>query len=169
MISWKSASFVIAAAAALAGAGSVAESAESRRIAFFGFFLINTSLEPNRPAEEARLQMLNVLLREKLGGSGRFGFVAIPPELQAKAAAGGGIVNCNGCERDLADMVGAEWAAWGTVQKVSNLILNVNLYMEDVQTGKFEFVRSVDIRGNTDESWRHGLDYMLRHYILGEP
>jgi hypothetical protein len=32
-----------------------------------------------------------------------------------------------------------------------------------------EFVKSVDIRGNTDESWRHGLDYMLRHYVLGEP
>ena len=28
-----------------------------------------------------------------------------------------------------------------------------------------EFVKSVDIRGNTDESWRHGLDYMLRHYV----
>jgi hypothetical protein len=51
----------------------------------------------------------------------------------------------------------------GTVQKVSNLILNINVYMEDVQTG------SVDIRGNTDESWRHGLDYMLRHYLFGEP
>jgi len=55
------------------------------------------------------------------------------------------------------------------VQKVSNLILNVNLYMEDAASGKMEFVKSVDIRGNTDESWRHGLDYMLRHYLLGEP
>jgi Protein of unknown function (DUF2380) len=29
-----------------------------------------------------------------------------------------------------------------------------------------EFVKSVDIRGNTDESWQRGLDYMLRHYLL---
>jgi len=63
----------------------------------------------------------------------------------------------------------ADWAAWGTVQKVSNLILNINLYMEDARTGKLEFVKSVDIRGNTDESWRHGLDYMLRNYLLKEP
>jgi hypothetical protein len=31
------------------------------------------------------------------------------------------------------------------------------------------FARSVDIRGNTDESWRRGLDYLLRNYLLREP
>ena len=57
----------------------------------------------------------------------------------------------------------------GTVEKVSNLILNINLYMEDMQTGKIEFAHSVDIRGNTDETWRHGLNYMIRHYVLEQP
>jgi hypothetical protein len=32
-----------------------------------------------------------------------------------------------------------------------------------------KFARSVDIRGNTDESWRRGLDYLLRNYLLREP
>ena len=27
----------------------------------------------------------------------------------------------------------------------------------------------VDIRGNTDKSWRRGLDYLLRNYLLREP
>jgi hypothetical protein len=44
---------------------------------------------------------------------------------------------------------------------VSNLILNINLYIEDERTGKLQFVKSVDIRGNTDESWRRGLNYLL--------
>jgi hypothetical protein len=66
-------------------------------------------------------------------------------------------------------MVGANWAAWGTVQKVSNLILNINVYMEDAESGTMKFARSVDIRGNTDESWRRGLDYLLRNYLLREP
>jgi hypothetical protein len=57
----------------------------------------------------------------------------------------------------------------GTVEKVSNLILNINLYMEDMQTGKIEFSHGVDIRGNTDESCRHGLNYMIRHYVLEQP
>jgi hypothetical protein len=51
--------------------------------------------------------------------------VAIPPEVQKQAVAGSGIPNCNGCERDLAEKTGAEWEAWGTVQKVSNPILNI--------------------------------------------
>ena len=41
--------------------------------------------------------------------------------------------------RGLAEKTGAEWVAWGTVQKISNLILNLNLFMEDVQTGRIEF------------------------------
>jgi Protein of unknown function (DUF2380) len=138
-------------------------------VAFFGFVLINTSLEPTKPIEVARLQMLDVLLQEALSAAGRFRFVTIPPDLQAQIAAGGGIQNCKGCERDIANRIGADWAAWGTVQKVSNLILNINLYMEDAKTGNLEFAKSVDIRGNTDESWRRGLDYMLRHYVLGQP
>jgi hypothetical protein len=146
-----------------------AEADDTTGVAFFGFVLINTSLEPTKPIEEARLKMLDVFLQEALSASGRFKFVTVPPELQKQITAGAGIQNCNGCERDVANRIGADWAAWGTVQKVSNLILNVNLYMEDAKTGKLEFAKSVDIRGNTDESWRHGLDYMLRHYVLGQP
>jgi hypothetical protein len=146
-----------------------AEANDSTSVAFFGFVLINTSLEPTKPIEEARLRMLDVLLQETLSASGRFRFVTIPPELQKQIAAGPGIQNCNGCERDFANRIDADWAAWGTVEKVSNLILNINLYMEDTKTGKLEFAKSVDIRGNTDESWRRGLDYSLRHDVLGQP
>jgi Protein of unknown function (DUF2380) len=146
-----------------------AHAAEPTRIAFLGFSIINTSLEATKPEEEVRLRMLENLLRERLAASGRFTIAAISPELQQEIARGADIRDCNGCERDYAKRAGADWAAWGTVQKVSNLILNINLYMEDARTGKLAFVKSVDIRGNTDESWRHGLDYMLRNYLLGPP
>ncbi|MBV8936565.1 MAG: DUF3280 domain-containing protein [Alphaproteobacteria bacterium] len=139
------------------------------KVAFFGFQLINTSLEPEGPAEAHRIAMLDELLRERLDNSGRFRLVPIPPDIAQKIAGGPEISACNGCERSYAKTVGAGWAAWGTVQKVSNLILNINLYMEDAETGQLEFVKSVDIRSNTDESWWHGLDYMLRHYLFGEP
>ncbi len=158
--------------AALIGASrspsSAADAKPVPRIAFFGFSLINTSLEPTTPDEERRLRLLDDLLRQKLDASGRFNIVPIQPEVEKEIAAGPEIRNCNGCERDYAKRVDADWAAWGTVQKVSNLILNINLYIEDAQTGQMEFVKSVDIRGNTDESWRHGLDYLIRHKLLGE-
>jgi hypothetical protein len=78
MACWKAANLFVAAAVLVIGAGSAA-AAESRRVAFFGFFLINTSLQPTRPAEEKRLEMLGIILRDQLAGAGRFSFVAIPP------------------------------------------------------------------------------------------
>jgi hypothetical protein len=98
--------------------------------------------------------------------SNGFRLVTIPDALQEEIANGPGIADCNGCQREYAQKVGADWAAWGTVQKVSNLILNINLYMEDEHSGKLQFGKSVDIRGNTDESWRRGLDYLLHNYLF---
>lgn len=136
------------------------------RIALLGFDLINSSLQPTSAEEKARLRKLEDQLREKLAASGRYAVVAIAPELQQEIDTEADIRNCNGCERDFARQAGADLAAWGTVQKVSNLILNINLYIENVETGDMAFVKSVDIRGNTDDSWQHGLSYMLRHYLL---
>lgn len=146
--------------------GTVLADEAPARIALLGFDLINSSLQPTAPEEEARLHKLDDQLREKLAASGHYVVVDIPPDLQHEIDAEADIRNCNGCERDFARQAGAGLAAWGTVQKVSNLILNINLYVENVETGEMTFVKSVDIRGNTDESWQHGLSYMLRHYLL---
>jgi hypothetical protein len=150
-------------------AGGVAEGATDQappRVAFFGFQLLNTSLQSTTAEEKARIRMLDDAFRKKLDASGRFKIVPIPSDVLQEIAAAPEISNCNGCERDFAIKAGADWAAWGTVQKVSNLILNINVYIEDARQKKMEFVKSVDIRGNTDESWQRGLDYMLRHYLL---
>jgi hypothetical protein len=135
----------------------------------FGSVGIASAATDTTSAEDRRIHELDELVREKLDASGRFKVVPIPPNIQREVAAGPEISNCNGCERDFAKKIDADLVAWGTVQKVSNLILNINLYMEDAKTGKLEFIKSVDIRGNTDETWRRGLDYMLRHYLFGEP
>jgi hypothetical protein len=155
------------------GSSSIAGTTEADqsppRVAFFGFQLINTSPQPTTPEETQRIRMLDDMFQQKLDASGRFKIVSIPSNVRDKIDAAPEISNCNGCERDFAVEAGADWAAWGTVQKVSNLILNINVYMEDARANKMEFVKSVDIRGNTDESWQRGLDYMLRHYLFQEP
>jgi hypothetical protein len=38
--------------------------------------------------------------------------------------------------------------------------------MADVASRKLTFVHSVDIRGNTDESWKRGLAYLVKNYLL---
>jgi Protein of unknown function (DUF2380) len=157
--------------AIMAGGGANAgpDGKQVPRLAFLGFEFINTSLEATARVEVERIRLLDDLLRQKLTASSRFEIVDIPPDTIKEIASGPTISNCNGCQRKFAQRVGANWAAWGTVQKVSNLILNINVYMEDAESGKMKFARSVDIRGNTDESWRRGLDYLLRNYLLREP
>jgi len=135
------------------------------RIAFFGFQLINTSLQSTTPAEQERVRSLDDIFSRTLNDSGRYQLVRIPRDLESAVAAAP-IASCNGWERDFALRAGADLAAWGTVQKVSNLILNINVYMEDAKAKKMVFVKSVDIRGNTDESWQRGLNYLLQHYLI---
>jgi hypothetical protein len=64
---------------------------------------------------------------------------------------------CNGCELDIAKALGAERVALCWVQKVSNLILNINIEVRDAASGATLYAKSVDIRGNTDESWLRGV------------
>jgi uncharacterized protein YeeX (DUF496 family) len=66
----------------------------------------------------------------------------------------------------MAKRLGAELAITGTVQKVSNLILNMNIYVRDVWSGATVTAMSADMRGNTDESWSRALDYLIRNRLL---
>jgi len=72
---------------------------------------------------------------------------------------------CNGCELTIARSLKADRVLIGWVQKVGNLILNINIRIEDVSTGAVVLQKSVDIRGNTDDSWRRGVDALLRDMV----
>lgn len=135
------------------------------RIAVFDFELINTSLESTGSDDERCLEHLDQRLRTRLAAPGRFTVVDIAP-VRARIAAGPEIRNCNGCEIDYARVLRADLTMAGTVQKVSKLILNINLYEKNVPSGALKIVASADIRGNTDESWAHGLDWLPRYRVL---
>ena len=72
------------------------------------------------------------------------------------------LYDCNGCDVDIGRALGADRTLTAWVQKVSNLILNINIQIRDVQSGLIVLTRSVDIRGNTDVSWLRGVRYMTR-------
>jgi len=135
------------------------------QIAVFDFALNNTSPAASTPEELARLQRLSKQLRDGL--SSRFTLVDMGT-IQGRLARVDSIRGCNGCELDLAREVGAQQVAYGWVQKVSNLILNVNVVVEDAGSGRTLHAESVDIRGNTDESWSRGLRYLLNERMFRE-
>ena len=126
----------------------------------------NEGLEPTTDTERARMKEIERLFESKLEGSGRFKFVPVPSEMMKEISVGQNIGDCHGCEVEYGRKLHADLIAWIKVQKVSNLILNMNAYMADVASQKMTFLHSVDIRGNTDESWTRSLKYLLDNYFL---
>ncbi len=139
------------------------------RAAVFDFELIDTSLEGEmsgqREDEQRRLELISDQLRRQLSESGRY--VVVDQTAAADTIAEAGYIHgCNGCEADIAHALGAKVAITGTVQKVSNLILNINIYLRDAESGESLGGMSADIRGNTDKSWSHGVSYLVRNRLL---
>jgi hypothetical protein len=145
-----------------------AAASNARTIAVLGthFQNDNEMYEPTSAAERARLEQVSEALEKALANSGQYEVKAVPQPFAAKIKTGQPLGECGGCELDFGAALGVDEVAWINVQKVSNLILNLNVYIADVETKRMTFVRSVDIRGNTDESWSRSLRYLLKNYLL---
>ena len=142
--------------------------ADPPRLAVFDFELVDTSLQGEvdgpRKDEQARLMRVGDQVRKELAESGKFDLLDISPV--NAAAHGSNLQACGGCDVQYARRLGADLAITGVVQKVSNLILNINIYLRDVHSGRFVTSMSVDLRGNTDESWSRATSYLLRNRLL---
>lgn len=152
------------AAAALVAAP--ASAATSVALLASNFQNDHAEYEPTTDAERARLNNILEIFKADLEKSGKFTFVDVKPEVKARIEAGPNMGDCGGCEVAFGKEIGAQQVAWVEVQKVSNLILNINVYMKDVAQDKMVFVKSVDIRGNTDETWNHAMRYLVKNYMV---
>lgn len=129
-------------------------------------FDLQDDQQPWAPAtvEYGRLTAIREQLQQALAAQGIYRVVDVGPaaamiddyrsRMQLHA--------CNGCELEIARVLHADRVLVGWVQKVSNLILNINIRIEDAGSGQVLLVRSVDLRGNTDETWRRGMAYLVR-------
>ncbi|MFM9856973.1 DUF3280 domain-containing protein [Pseudoxanthobacter sp. M-2] len=142
------------------------------RVVIFPFELVDTSQEGEmdgaRADQEARLDRLTADLKAQLAASGRYEIIDLTP-VEADYARLAPMRGCNGCDIDLAKELGATQGMVGIVQKVSNLILDVAIYVRDVETGRVVQVAKTSIRGNTDESWQRGLRFLVDKRLLAAP
>ncbi|WP_245763223.1 DUF3280 domain-containing protein [Paraburkholderia diazotrophica] len=114
-------------------------------------------------AEQARAAMISERLRSQVEQQGLY---KVADNRQAALLIDGfkstqSLNACNGCELEIGRRLGVQRVGVCWVQKVSNLILNINLRIEDTASGQIVFQRSVDMRGNTDQSWRRGTDALV--------
>jgi len=137
-------------------------------VAVFDFEFIDTSLQGAtygaNVEEQERLAWAGGELRKRLTQTGRFEVLDVAP--LAARAHGVDLQRCGGCEAQWARELGAQFAITGWVQKVSNLILNMNITVRDADTGKLVTGMSVDMRGNTQESWSRALNYLVVNRLL---
>ena len=141
---------------------------EAPKLAVFDFEMIDTSLEGEmhgkRADEQERLMRAGDQLRRELAESGKFQLLDISPV--NAAAHQSNLQACGGCDVKLAQQLGAELELTGLVQKVSNVILNITVFLRDAHTGRLVTGASVDMRGNTDESWSRATHYLVRERLL---
>ncbi len=137
-----------------------------QKAAVFDFELRQGDVVPGAPdhheAEERRLKMVGERLRAHLAKSG-YDVVDIA-SVSAKATATN-LESCSACADGFAQELGADYAVTGVVYKVSELILSMNVRVHDAATSTPLTSAIVDMRGNTDESWRRAVDYLYRNLL----
>lgn len=120
-------------------------------------------------AQARRLQRTTDALREELAARGLYRVLDTAPasRLIADYKKSQQLSQCNGCEIEIAQALGGDRVMVCWVDKVSNLIINVNIGVSDVATGRKLFVRSADLRGNTDDSWLRAVRRLARQIEEG--
>ncbi len=135
----------------------------------FEFIELGNDFGMSQPpeAEKARLQLAGHVLRDRLTASGFYA----PVDLAAESAAiekAPPLRSCQSCAETIARAANAEIAIVGYVQKVSNLILNITITVSNAETGQIVTFGTADIRGNTDESWTRGVEWLVKNRLLAK-
>lgn len=140
-----------------------ATAAEPKSLALMDFELIDEMRQYEsaqaRRETDRRLVLITSELAQEFARRDMYRVVDPAPAAQLieKLKASYELRACNGCEIDIGKALGADRVALCWVQKVSNLILNINISVQSVPTGETVYAKSVDIRGNTDEAWLRGV------------
>ena len=155
---------------ALLAAGVAAVKADEPlpALAELGFELVDEQPDAaNDAVLRRRLAALQVQLQQGLHQQGLYRVVDTAPAqdlIDGVRAQNALVYRCNGCLAEVGQRLGTRLVAVGWVQKVSNLILNINVSLRDAATNQEVLIKSVDLRGNTDETWTRGMAFMLRDW-----
>lgn len=137
-----------------------------RSLAVLDFELVDDQNNPlTKAAQEVRLRNATQQLERELAERQLYRMVALAPaqELLRKLRAQQEFMyRCDDCAAQVGKLLGVDLVMATWVQKVSELILNVNVQILDVKAEKVVFSKSVDMRGNDDVSWTRAVRFLVR-------
>lgn len=115
-------------------------------------------------AEQARLALVTGELTRLLKETGLYDpldLTAVNSDISEKAP----FNSCDGCEAEIAKKAGADLSVLGVVQKASEMLLNVSIFVRDANDGTLRNSMSVSIRRNDDEGWLRAVRWLVRNRL----
>ena len=149
-----------------AGVPSAVPAAPLRSLAVLDFELVDEQNNPlTKAAQLLRLAQATGQIQRELAERGLYRVLDAAPSagLQAKLRDQQEyLYRCDDCADQVGRLLGAELVMATWVQKVSELILNLNVQIYDVKAQQVLLSKSVDMRGNDDTSWTRAVRYLVR-------
>lgn len=118
-----------------------------------------------RDAQRQRLGALAAYVRQALTAQGLYEVVDLTPaaalidRLTGQRAA---LHDCDSCADDIGRALGVDLVMTPWVLKTSELILTLSLQIYSVRAGRLVHMKSVQMRGNRDDSWQRAASYLVR-------
>lgn len=141
---------------------------EPAKIAVFPFVILDTSGETNGPGREQRIATATSLLAKTLKDTGHY----TPVDLTPYAKEIDGLQRpdeCGECWAKLASKAGAQFEVLPSVHKVSTLITLMTLWFADVHTMQYVARVEGQIRGDTDEAYARGINFLVTQELGKQP
>jgi hypothetical protein len=161
---------VLAAAAMLAALASPGAAAEKRRILLLDMQFDSSATagqsKAMEAADRARLAKMAMRLSERFRASGDYEVLAAPDV--AKEIANYNLGACGRCELMLGRKAGADFVMVGSVQKLSAMLMNVQVLVYAVADGSAVAAGAGVIHSNTDADWQRAID-RIAEQKLGLP
>ena len=137
-----------------------------RSLAVLDFELVDEQNNPaTQAAQQIRLRLATAQLQAELSEFGLYRVLDPAPSaaLQRRLREQQAYLHrCDDCAEQVGRLLGAELVMSTWVQKVSELILNLNVQVYDALAQQVLLRKSVDLRGNTDLSWTRAVHYLVR-------
>jgi hypothetical protein len=135
-------------------------------LAVLDFELVDDHDNPlTKAAQEVRLRNATRQLQKELADYRLYRVVdpdpsqALQRQLRAQQQF---LYRCDDCAAQVGQLLGVDLVMSTWVQKVSELILNLNVQIYDTRSQQVMFTKSVDMRGNEDNSWTRAVHYLVR-------
>ena len=159
----------VLAASGLAASAQVAPGAlptAPKSVVVLDFELVDDHENPlTKAAQEVRLHRATAQLQRELAERGLYRVLdpapsaALQQSLRQQQAF---LYRCDDCAAQIGRLMQTDLVMVTWVQKVSELILNLNVQIFDTARQENVFSKSVDMRGNDDVSWSRAVTYLVR-------